>query len=160
MKGINIAEQLHIVNLLPPIDVDTASGVAHSDVFSMAKYAHVSIIVQLGVTPADGGNITIEECDDFTPNASVAIDFYYHAEDTALGDVLGARTLAAKATGIDVSANDNIFYVIEIDAAQLDEGYPNLCLVWSNPGGSLIASAIAILSGAKYAQDQSPTAIA
>jgi hypothetical protein len=126
----------------------------------MAKYAHASIIIQIGVGPADGGNITLEECDDGVPTNSTAIVFSYYAEDTALGDVLGARTAAAAATGIDVSANDNIFYVIEIDAAQLTEGYPNLCLVWSNPGGSLIASAVAILSGAKYAQAESPTALA
>ena len=160
MKGINIAEQLHVVNILPPIDVDTASGLAHSEIFSMKDYAHVSIFVQIGVGPADGGNITVEECDDFTPANDTPIDFYYYAEATALGDTLGARTLAEAATGIDVSANDNIFYVIEIDAAQLSEGYPNLCIKWSNPGGSLIASALAILSGAKYSQDQSPTEIA
>jgi hypothetical protein len=159
MKGINIAENCHVVNILPPIDVDTASG-ATCKPFSMENYAHATIIVQLGVTPADGGNITVEECDNFTPDNDTAIDFYYYAETTALGDTLGARTKAEAATGIDVSANDNIFYVIEIDAAELSEGYPCIEVKWSNPGGSLIASAVAILSGARYASDQSATAIA
>lgn len=157
---MNIAEQCHVVNILPPIDVDTASGLAHSEIFSMKNYQHATIIVQCGVTDADGGNITVEECDDFTPANDTAIDFYYYAETTALGDTLGARTLAEAATGIDVSANDNIMYVIEIDASELTDGYPNLCLKWSNPGGSTIASAVAILSGARYAGDQSATAIA
>jgi hypothetical protein len=160
MKGCNIAEMMHVVNLLPPIDVDTASGVTHSEIFSMKNYAHATIIVQLGVTPADGGNITVEECDDFVPTNSTAIAFSYYGETTALGDTLGARTAAVAETGIDVSANDNIMYVIEIDASQLSAGYPNLCIVWSNPGGSLIASAVAILSGSRYAGDQSATAIA
>ena len=157
---MNIAEQCHVVNLLPPIDVDTASGVAASEIFSMENYQHATIIVQCGVTNADAGNITIEECDTFAPANDTAIDFYYYAETTALGDTLGARTLAAAATGIDVSANDNIMYVIEIDAAQLSAGYPCLCLKWSNPGGSTIASAVAILSGARYAGNLSATAIA
>lgn len=160
MNKFVAAEMGHVINLLPPIDVDTASGVERSEVFSMKNYSHVTIIVQCGVTNADGGNITIEEVDDFDGTTDTAIDFYYYAETTALGDTLGARTLAEAATGIDVSANDNIMYVIEIDAAQLSEGYPNLCLKWSNPGGSTIASAVAILSGARYAQDQSPTEIA
>ena len=160
MKGINIAETCHVVNLLPPIDVDTASGVSASEIFSMENYAHATIIIQCGVTNADAGNITIEECDNFTPTTDTAIDFYYYAETTALGDTLGARTLAEAATGIDVSANDNIMYVIEIDAAELTDGYPCLVLKWSNPGGSTIASAVAILSGSRFAGDQSATAIA
>jgi len=160
MKGINIAETCHVVNILPPIDVDTASGLAASEIFSMENYAHVTIIVQCGVTDADGGNITVEEVDDFDGTTDTAIVFNYYAETTALGDTLGAKTAATAATGIDVSANDGIMYVIEIDASQLTDGYGNLCIKWSNPGGSLIASAVAILSGARYAGDQSATAIA
>jgi len=160
MKGINIAEQCHVVNVLPPIDVDTASGVAQSEVWSMENYAHCTVIVQVGVGDADPGDITVEEVDVVAGTTDTAIDFYYYAETTALGDTLGARTLAEAATGIDVSANDNIFYVIEIDASQLSDGYPCLCIKWSNPGGSTIASAVAILSGSRYAGSESSTAIA
>ena len=160
MKGFNIAEVGHVVNILPPIDIDTASGVAHSEIFSMENYAHATIIVQCGVTNADAGFITIEECDNFTPTTDTAIDFYYYAEETALGDTLGARTLAVAATGIDVSANDNTIYVIEIDASELTDGFPCIALKWSNPGGSTIASAVAILSGSRYAGTESATAIA
>lgn len=160
MKGINIAEQLHVVNILPPIDVDTASGLAASEIFSMENYAHATIIVQCGVTDADAGNITVEECDGFAGANDTAIPFVYYAEETALGDTLSAKTAAAAATGIDVSANDNTMYVIEIDASQLTEGYGYLCIKWSNPGGSTIASAVAILSGSRYAGTESATAIA
>lgn len=156
-KGTNMAEECHVVNILPPQDV---SGAVSSDVFSMKNYSHATIIVQAGSTNADAGNVTIEECDDFTPTNDTAIDFSYYAETTAAGDTLGARTAAAAATGIDVSANDNITYVIEIDADQLSDGYPNLILKWSACGGATIASAVAILSGARYGGDQSATAIA
>ena len=159
MSGFNIAEMGHVVNILPPIDIDTASGVAASEIFSMRNYSHATIIVQVGVADADAGNITIEECDDFGPSTDTAIDFYYYAETTALGDTLGARTKAEAATGIDVSGNDNTMYVIEIDAADLSDGYPCLELKWSDPGGSTIASAVAILSGARYGGDQSATEI-
>jgi hypothetical protein len=154
---MNIAEQGHVVNILPPQSITTA---ATSDVFSMAKYAHATIIATAGATNADAGNITIEECDNLTPTTDTAIDFYYYAETTAGGDTLGARTLAEAATGIDVSANDNITYVIEIDARELSDGYPCLELKWSVPGGATLVSAVAVLTGSRYAEDQSATVIA
>ncbi len=157
MKGINIAENCHVVNILPPQSIADATT---SDVFTLKNHSHATIIVTAGSTNADAGNITIEECDDFTPTNDTAIDFYYYAEETAAGDTLGARTKAEAATGIDVSGNDNITYVIEIDAAELSEGYPNLILKWSAPGGATLVSAVAILSGSRYASEQSATAIA
>lgn len=157
MQGCNIAEMMHVVNILPPQSI---AGAVTSDVFSLKNHGHATIIVTAGSTNADAGNITIEECDDFTPTNDTAIDFYYYAEETAGGDTLGARTKAVAATGIDVSGNDNITYVIEIDATELSDGYPNLILKWSAPGGATLVSAVAILSGARYGGDQSATAIA
>lgn len=156
MKGINLAEQCHIVNILPPQDVDTGKS---SAVFSLKNYQHATIIVQCGATNADAGNITIEECDDFTPTNDTAIGFTYYEETTAGGDTLSAKKTATTA-GIDVSANDNTTYVIEIDASELSDGYPNLILKWSDPGGATFGSAVAILSGARYAGSESATAIA
>lgn len=157
MKGTTIAEQYHVVNILPPQDVD---GGKSSDVFSLKNHAHATIIVTCGSTNADAGNITLEECDDFTPTTDTAIAFEYYAEETAAGDTLGARTAAAAATGIDVSAADNTTYVIEIDASALSDGYPNLILKWSDPGGATFGSAVAILSGSRYSGAENDTAIA
>lgn len=157
MLGTTIAEQFHVVNILPPVSI---TGAVTSDVFSMKNYSHCTIIVQAGVTNADAGFVTIEECDDFVPTTDTAIAFSYYAEETAAGDTLGARTAAVAATGIDISANDSIFYVIEIEASQLSAGFPNLYLKWSAPGGATLVSAVAILSGAKYGGTLSPTAIA
>lgn len=152
----NIAEEMHVVNILPPQDVDSGKT---SDIFSMKNYAHATIIVQCGATHADAGNITIEECDDLDGTNDTAIGFSYYKEETAGGDTLSAKQIATTA-GIDVSANDNTTYVIEIDASQLTDGYPCLCLKWSDPGGATFGSAVAILSGARYAGSESATAIA
>jgi len=59
-----------------------------------------------------------------------------------------------------VSASDNITYVIEIDAEELSEGFPNLILKWSAPGGATLVSAVAVLSGFAYQGDQTRTQIA
>lgn len=154
---MNIAEEAHVVNILSPQDVD---GGVESDVFSMKNYGHATIIVTAGTTDADAGNITIEECDDFTPSNDTAIGFTYYKEETDGEDTLSTKQTAASDEEIDVSGNDDITYVIEIDAAELSDGYPNLILKWSDPNGATFGSAVAILSGARYAKESSATAIA
>ena len=155
-KGLNVAEQCHVVNILPPQDV--AAGVS-SDVFSMKNFSHATIIVTAGSTNADAGNVTVEQCDNFTPSTHPDLAaFAYYAETTAAGDTLAAR---ASGAAIDVSGNDNITYVIEIDAAELDvDTYGYLRISWSACGGATYASAVAILSGQRYAGDANATAIA
>lgn len=156
MSRVVIAEECHVINILPPQSI---SGAATSDVFSVKDCSHVTIIVQAGSTNADAGNITIEECDDFTPTNDTAIAFAYYAEETAAGDTLGSRA-AATVTGIDVSGNDNLTYIIEIDVEELTEGYEKLILKWSAPGGATLVSAVAILSGLAFQGDQTRTQIA
>ena len=158
MKGLNLAETCHVVNILPPIDVDTASG-ASMVPFSMENYSHVDIIIQTGVTNAVPGTITVEECTTLAASTAVAIAFSYYAETTAAGDTLGARTTVEN-TGFALSANDNCIYVISIDAAELSDGYPVIQVEWANPEGSTLGSAVAILSGARYGSTESSTAIA
>lgn len=155
MKGFNVAEHGHVVNILPPVD---ANGGKNSDVFSMEGYAHASIIVTIGVSSGVAA-ITVEECDDFTPSASTAIGFRYYAETTAAGDTLATKATATTA-GITPSANDNITYVIEIDASELTDGYPNLRVVFADPSASCIVSAVAVLSGSRYAGDPANVATA
>lgn len=156
MNRFVAAEEGHVVNILPPIDI---TGGANSDVFSMKGYDHATIIVQIGVSAAAFTKLIVEECDDFVPTTHNDLAHYIYKEETALGDTLGARTAVA-AAGTTPSANDNIFYVIEIDAAELTEGYDKLRLEITNGANSVIASAVAILSGSRYAKDQSATVIA
>ena len=156
MKGTTIAEQMHVVNILPPVDIN--GGAVESDYWSMELYQHASIILTLGVTGA-ATTFTVFESDDLSGTDETAIAFDYYAEVTDAGDTLGART-AATTAGIAASTNDNVTYVIEIDASELTDAYPCLVLKLSNPGASTMASAVAILSGARYAGAVTPTAIA
>jgi len=154
-KGITVGEELHTVLGIAPIDINGAG--ATSDIWNMKNYAHCTIIVGLGVTGA-ASTITVEECDNVTPSNSTAIAFSYYAETTAGGDTLGART-AATTSGITGSTNDGVFYVIEIDASQLTDGYPYLRVALSDPSAATLATAVVILSGARYAEEQSATAL-
>jgi len=156
MRGFNVAEQGHVVNVLPPVDI---TGGKSGDVFTMEAHAHASIIVQIGVSAAAFTKILLNECTSFAAAGATAIAFNVYKEETAAGDTLGARTAVA-ATGLTPSANDNIMYVIELDADELSPGYEFVQVQLTNGTNSVLASVVAILSGARYGQDQSATAIA
>ena len=157
MKGFNVAEQGHVVNLIPPVDI---SGGASGDVFSMANYAHASIIVQVGASAAAFTKIILNECTSFAAAGATAIGFRVYKEETAAGDTLGAA-VAAAAAGVTPNAADNIFYVIELDASELSDGSNFVQLQLTNASGnSVLASAVGILSGARYGKPESATAIA
>ncbi len=153
--GFHIAEEGHVVNILPPIDIN--GGIVNSDVFEMANHSHVSIIIQAGVIAASS-TVTVEEVDTIVPGNVTAIAFDYWGETTALGDTLAAK-IRATVAGFAMSTNNNTFYVIEIDANELSADRPRLQLEFSNPGAGAIVSAVAVLSGSRYAKESSETAI-
>lgn len=156
MKGIELAEHTHIVNILPPIDI---SGGKTGDVFTMAKHSKCSILITIGVSAAAFTKIIVNECDNFAGDNPVAIPYRLRAEETAAGDTLGAKEAVA-ATGKTPSANDNIMYVIDIDAAELSDAKGFIQLSLTNGANSVIAGAVAILSGSRYAGAESATVIA
>lgn len=158
MKGFVLAEQGHVVNILAPVDV---TGGVTAQRFSMANYQHASIIFQIGVSAAAFTALLVKNCTLASGGTATAIAFSIYKQETAGAshDVLGART-AVTAAGYAPSANDGIFYVIELDANELTDGFPWVELSLTNGTNSVIASAVAILSGARYAETQSPTVTA
>ena len=156
MKGFVIAEQGHVVNILPPVDI---TGGKTAQAFAMKESGHVSILLSVGVSAAAFTKILVNECTDASGDNPVAIPFALYAQETAGAshDVLGARQQIA-ATGYTPSANDGIFYVIEIDASELADGSEYIQLQLTNGSNSVIASAIAVLSGARFAGVSSGTA--
>ena len=50
MKGFVLAEQGHVVNIIPPIDLNAAAVTC--DYFSLAEYGHLSFVINLGVVGA------------------------------------------------------------------------------------------------------------
>lgn len=155
MKGQVLAESGHFVNVIPPIDI---TGGKTGDVFHMKDHAHVSIAIQIGVSAAAFTKILVNECTNAAAAGATAIPFFVYKEETALGDTLGART-AVLAAGLTPSANDNIMYIIELDAAELSADSPYIQLSLTNTTNSVLASALAILTGSRYAEEQSRTVI-
>lgn len=153
--GIYSAQDGHWVPLIAPVDV---TGGKTSPYFNLAKYAHASILLQIGVSAAAPTSVTLNAASDAGGDGAVAIPFNVFKCETAAADVLGAK-VACTASGFAPSAVDGIFYVIEIDTQSLPQGLGWAALVITNGSNSVIASAAAFLSGARQASDQSPTVL-
>ena len=156
MAGFHVCQDGHVVNAVPPLDIN-GTGFT-SDRFKLALYSHASFLLQIGAN--NGASvITVEECDDASGSHSTPIAFRYAKEETALGDTLSALANASS-TGISTHASaDSIMYLIEIDASELSDGYPYVCIKGSDPSASVLVSGVAILSGARYAGEITPTAV-
>ena len=156
MSGFHVSEDGHVVPILAPIDLN---GGKTSDYWSLMNYAHASIILTIGVNGGGAVAVTLEESDDNAGGSTTAIGFKYAAEETAAGDTLSAL-IDATSTGFSTHATaSSITYVIEVDAADLTDGYPYLVLKLGDPSASVIGSAVAVLSGSRYAGSTTPTAI-
>jgi len=156
-NGFSIGEgQGHYVLGVAPVDID--AGAQTSDAFKMANYTHATVIISLGVTGA-ASTVTVKENTDASGSGATAIAFAYYSEETAAGDTTSART-AATSSGFATSTNDGVFYILEIDAEDLSDGSEWVTIHMSDPGAATFASIGVILSGARYAEVEAPTAIA
>jgi len=155
-KGINISEECFTTQLINVHDWN-GGGDHHSYVFSMENWAHLTIIISIGVASRAAGVITVESCSGLgaSPTTTTKIPFSYYAclLDFAAGtDLLGARTnVTVAATGIvPPVATTNIRYQIELDADQLTQGHVGFRLDVVDAGAACLASAIGIGSGGRY----------
>lgn len=159
MKGINIAEQCHVVQFRSPVDLDSSQQSAQTtDWAHFGKHRHVTIIVALGVTGAQAV-VKIQAATDSSGTSPTDLAFNVYKEETDAGDTLGARTAVAS-TGLTCSGNNNIFYVIEMDSAEMPDGKPWLGVHIADPAAATFGCVIGIFSGARYEADQSPTLLA
>ena len=152
---MNMSERQHFVNIWSPKDV---TGGVVGDRFTMANHRHATIHLAIGVSAGAPTKILVKNCTAFSGGTATAIAFNIYKEETDGGDTLGART-AVLAAGTTPSANDNIFYVIELDASELTDGYEFVEISMTNASQEVFSSCVAILSGARYGKSESLTAI-
>lgn len=156
-KGFNIAEDGAIVSLYTPIDIDTLAAAKSPVIVLMKNWSHATIIYSIGQLPRAAGVITIESCLDVTPSVATAIMFRYYRYETsqklANGDVHGALTWTTTAAAglIPVAAGVEVMYVIEIDSEELVRNHIGFRMCIADPAAASVGSAIAVLSGARYA---------
>lgn len=160
MRGITLAQQCHIANVIDPVDF---TGGKTGRWLALKNYEHITFILSIGVSAAAPTAILVKAATDASGTSAVAIPFSLYASETAGVDKLGARQSLAATGYTTISANDGIFYVIELDAAEVfaaasaGESFAYVTVNVTNGANSVIASCVAVLSGARYGGDQSPS---
>jgi hypothetical protein len=155
--GFNVAEEGAVVPLYTPIDIDTLAAAKSPVIVLMKNWVHASIIYSIGQLPRVAGVVTIESCSNVTPTVATAIMFPYYRYETssklANGDVHGALTWTTTAAAglIPVAGGVEQIYVIELDADMLVKDHIGFRMCIADPAAASVGSAIAILSGARYA---------
>jgi hypothetical protein len=150
-----LSQSGHTVMALAPVDV---TGGKHSAAINFSKYSHLTAIIGIGISAAAPGLITVEACTAQDGTGATAIPFDLFPSETAAGDVLAARQ-SVVAAGYQPPATDNIFYQIELDSAAMPSGFSYVRVSIANAANSVIAAIFFVLSGARYANDQSPTVL-
>jgi len=154
-------EDVHLVNLYTPVDIDTLQAAKSPVVCLMRNFNTALIIVSFGV-PRAAGVITVESCDDIVPTTATQIMFPYYRYETSLitanGDVHGARTWTTTAAAglIPVATGTPVIYVIELKANMLNADDIGFRLCIADPGAASVGYAVAILSGGRF-QDSNLT---
>ena len=154
-KGFVVAEEGHVVMLFSPLAA-TATAVGSSEVFSMENWGHATIIMHGGEGSAACA-VKVYECVGFGGTGETALTFRFAQEATSDGDTLDAALAWASTATMGTG---NVFVVIEIDGDELSDGYQYLAV---NRGATALGrnvTGLAILSGGRFQEDITATAIA
>ncbi len=151
-----LAQSGHAVLALAPVDV---TGGKKTAAINLKNYSHLSALIGIGVSAAAPGAITVEACTAQDGTGATAIPFNVFKSETAAGDVLGPL-VACTSGGFTPPATDGIFYVIEMDSSEMPAGSSYVRVSIADTTNSVIATVFFVLSGARYAGDQSPTVLA
>jgi hypothetical protein len=162
-RGINLAEEGHIVSILSPKSI---SGGAAATIFNMKNAGKANIIIQFGAEAAALGAITLNACSDIAGDGATAIPFTYYQQPVAGNNIdtleLNGSTpttaFAATAAGFVPANVANTFALLVVQADQLPMGLPYLQLEIANGANVDFASAVAVLTGLAYAGSTQPSA--
>jgi hypothetical protein len=155
-----LSESVKFVTGIAPV-ANAFAGTAYTDIVSMANYEKALFLLQKGVGATGTATITLEACSDNTGAGATAIPFRYRRNNAAGSpiDAMGAFTNAT-ASGFVTTAGSNDQYAIEVTNSELLEGKPWLRLKSVEGVVSAVAgSVLIILSGARYAGVELPSAV-
>lgn len=154
-----LIQQLHFVKGLDPV-ADFADTTQYSDVVSMTNFESVVFLVYKGVGTTGTSTITVEACDNFTPDNTTAVPFFYKSTAASGTDVPSALTKATT-SGFTTTAGSSQIYAIEVRWGDLaSTGYTNVRLKMVEVVNSPVLGGIAVIMGnPRSLKDPYPTAI-
>ncbi len=170
-----------IVNAIPAVDGNNTA--LTSDIVSLKNYNHVAFILTFGIVNASSSAVTATgsetnliafKGEDVTTCTTAFIAKYracLTASASANGDLLGALTelpvlgvSMGNGNTLDFSGQTGAIIVVEIDAADLAptvaNPYDTVKIGFRFSAHSILLSAVAVLSQARWADAAMPTAIA
>lgn len=147
-----------VVQALAPINPSTSTP----DYVSLKGFQHASVIINIDNGTATGGAITLLQATAVAGTGEKALAFatVYKNEDTSASDTM-VETAVVSDTFTPSSVNDdNLQYVIEIDASSLDvDGGFDCFRVGTADATAAVTGVTYVLSGTRYAEDVIPSAI-
>lgn len=161
-KGFWVTQDGHVVNLLPPVSAGAAQTGTR---FSLANYAHASILLRFGAAGGPTGAITLKVYPAETGGSGVAIPFKYALQNASSApfDVF-SEWVQATASGYTPTDVADEIIAIEIDSDDLlvagnGGAYVELDIAVGSLGTTAqVLDAVGILSGSRYGADLSATA--
>ena len=145
-KGFWASEEGHVVNLFPP--TTETNGLGFGDWMHMKESSHASIIITCGAI-TNATTVTLYEASNSSGSSNTAIVFNLASATST--DIFGAIS-AATTGGFTTDTTNNSSFVIEVDASQLTDGKPYIGLHTTTAAANVF-SAVAVLSGRRYAED-------
>ena len=152
-----LLQNAKFINAIVPIVDAYESGPIYSDVINMKNWKHCTFMIQEGAGATGTTTVTVESCDNITPDTTTAVAFRYKAMTS--GDTEGDTTDATTA-GFGTTAGANHMYMIEVDAVELSgtDQFVRLALT-ELVDAAVTAGTTAILTGGRDQGDDLATAI-
>lgn len=154
---MRLSERHGIVYVLKPADHQAG---ATGDSFTMKNYGLATFICQFGTLTGDA--VLTVKSGATAGTQTTAETFNYRLADAEQGnataDTYGAWATSSSLT-LTAATYDNKTLILEMDATAMTDGQPWLTLAFSAAADALNAAVVAILSEARYAAHDMPTAI-
>jgi len=157
------SERNKIVNGLPPKADAFAAAANLTDVVSLKNYKYATFIILTGVAANNDSAFSVVAGTSVDGTVETTVPFKYRK--CVSGDTFGTLTDVAAGSTVALTASKaNEMLVIEVDADAVEAAHPGYdCVGLKVADGSNVAAQYGacaiILSGARYADAASPTAI-
>ena len=133
------------------------AGATSSDVVDMSGHSHVAFHIIKGIGTTGTSTITVESCDNVTPDTTTAIPFKYRKSTTP--DVFTAYANVA-AAGVATTAGSDEIYIVEVNSVDLTTTNQFVRLTLTEVADDPVAGAVYIeLSGARESKNINDTVL-
>lgn len=149
--GNYLAENAKVVEAIKP---QTGASARSGDWISLKNWHHLTIIIQIAMGNAATTAITVDKATDVSGTGNsdgiTIANAYKIAVGAAASDTPAKLSSGASITSSATGSGSEIF-VIELDAAELGDGYDCVQVELGSSNAANLVSALYVLSGPRYA---------